>query len=115
MVRGEVYFVDLAPRSGSEQRGRRPCVIVSHNTFSSAPAWRTVTVMPLTSSPRWCRESPTTVLFHKGECGLPKACAALAHQITTVNKGKIAGSPIGRLSPEQQFALDAAVRNYLLL
>ena len=31
MIRGEVYWADLAPRSGSEQRGRRPVVVVSHD------------------------------------------------------------------------------------
>lgn len=115
MVRGEIYFMDLIPRSGSEQRGRRPCIVVSHEAFSSAPAWRSVTVVPLTSSARWREESPTTVLFRKDECGLPKACAALAHQITTIDKGKIAGPPMGRLTPDKQVALDAAIRNYLVL
>lgn len=32
MKRGEVYWADLAPRSGSEQQGRRP-VISSRTTL----------------------------------------------------------------------------------
>ena len=27
MVRGEIYFMDLTPRSGSEQMGRRPGIV----------------------------------------------------------------------------------------
>ena len=78
MVRGEIYFADLLPRSGSEQKGRRPCIIVSHDAFNENTAWRSITVVPLTSSLRWLRASPTTVTFQVGECGLPKECAALA-------------------------------------
>ena len=89
MVRGEIYFMDLAPRSGSEQTGRRPCIIVSHNIFSDNARWRSVTVVPLTTARRWLRVSPTTMLFSKAECNLPKACAALAHQVTTLDKSKI--------------------------
>src|SRR5580658_697712 len=31
MKRGEVYWADLVPRSGSEQTGRRPVILVSHD------------------------------------------------------------------------------------
>ena len=89
MVRGDIYFVDLQPRSGSEQAGRRPCIIVSTDAFNLACRWRSVTVVPLTSSERWQAPSPTTVLFQAGESGLPKACAALAHQVTTIDRDKI--------------------------
>ena len=113
MVRGEIYFADLAPRSGSEQSGRRPCILVSHDAFNGNPNWRSVTVVPLTSSLRWIHPSPTTVVFQSGECGLPKACAALAHQVTTLDRGKFAGGPIGRLTPVKATELEQALRNYL--
>ena len=113
MVRGEIYFLDLHPRSGSEQSGRRPGIIVSHDSFNSVPAWQSITVVPLTTSPRWLRSSPTTVLFHKGECGLPKDCAALAHQITTVERGKLIPPPLGRIEATMLGQVDGAIRNYL--
>jgi mRNA interferase MazF len=115
MVRGEIYFVDLAPRSGSEQAGRRPCIVVSHDAFASSEAWRSVTVVPLTSAARWRKANPTSVLFEEGECGLPKACAALAHQITTLDRDKFERRPAGRLTPEKQRAVDEALRRYLVL
>ena len=37
MTRGEVWWAVLAPRSGAEQQGRRPVVIVSHNGFNQTP------------------------------------------------------------------------------
>jgi mRNA interferase MazF len=115
MVRGEIYFMDLAPRTGSEQKGRRPCVVVSHDAFSSNPQWRSVTVVPFTSAERWRRDSPTTVTFERGECGLSKACVALAHQVTTLDKGKIVTPTVGRLTAEKLEALDRALRNTLAL
>ena len=114
MVRGEVYLMDLAPRSGSEQTGRRPCIVVSNDAFTSNPRWRSVTVVPLTSADRWQRPSPTTVLFVSGEANLPKACAALAHQVTTLDKDKILGPPIGMLTPAKLAEVEAALANYLL-
>lgn len=114
MVRGEIFFMDLAPRSGSEQAGRRPCIIVSHNAFTANPRWHSVTVVPLTSAARWRRESPTTVLFEVGECNLPQACAALAHQVTTLDKDKIVRPAVGTLSPSKLAEVQAALANYLL-
>ncbi|MBI3098514.1 MAG: type II toxin-antitoxin system PemK/MazF family toxin [Planctomycetes bacterium] len=113
MMRGEVYVAIFAPRSGSEQHGRRPCIVVSRDAFTSHPAWGSVTVVPLTTSPRWLLPSPTSVQFSAGECGLAKASAALAHQITTLDRSKLGGAPIGRLSLEKDLALAKALRVYL--
>jgi mRNA-degrading endonuclease toxin of MazEF toxin-antitoxin module len=73
MVRGEIYLVDLKPRSGSEQAGRRPCIIVSTDAFNQARGWRSITGVPLTSSDRWQSPWPTTVLFNEGESGFQSA------------------------------------------
>jgi mRNA interferase MazF len=115
MVRGEIYFVDLAPRSGSEQTGRRPCIVVSHNTFSSNPGWQSITVVPMTSSERWQRPSPTTVLFPAGEANLPRSSAALIHQLTTIDKSKTVGAAVGQLSAQKMAEVESALRNYLVL
>lgn len=105
--------MDLAPRSGSEQGGRRPCIILSHDAFTANPRWSSITVVPLTTAERWQRPSATTVLFGEGECGLPKPCAALAHQITTLDKSKIVGPAIGRLPAGKLAAIEEAVAHYL--
>ena len=115
MVRGEVYFLDLSPRSGSEQSGRRPGIIVSHDSFNDVPTWHSITVIPLTTSPRWMKASPTTVLFKRGECGLSKDGAALAHQVTTVDKSKLLEPALGRARGEKLDEVDQALRNYLNL
>lgn len=115
MVRGEVYIARLEPRSGSEQAGVRPCLVVSHDSFNGTPSWRSITVLPLTSSPRWLRPSPTTVLLEAGEANLPRTSAVLAHQVTTVDRSKLDSAPLGELSGERMQQVDRAMRNYLVL
>jgi mRNA interferase MazF len=112
-VRGDVYFIKLEPRSGSEQTGTRPCVIVSTDAFNEVSGWQSLTIIPLTSSQRWLMPSPTTVFFEKGEANLPKQSAALAHQITTIDRSKLIGGKVGTLSDEKMKELEQAILNYL--
>jgi mRNA interferase MazF len=87
--RGEVYLADLAPRSGSEQRGRRPVIVLSHDAFNESPAWRSVIVVPVSTSKSQQRRGPTAVRIPAGEGGLRLASVALCHQITTLDRGKL--------------------------
>jgi mRNA interferase MazF len=89
MKRGEVYWADLAPRSGSEQTGRRPVVVISHDAFNSIASWHSVIVVPLTTSASQSRRGPTAVPIPLGEAGLPRAGTALCHQVTTLDRSKL--------------------------
>lgn len=53
MVRGDIYFMDLVPRSGSEQTGRRPCILLSHDAFTANPRWRSVAFDYVPFIKRW--------------------------------------------------------------
>jgi mRNA interferase MazF len=87
--RGEIYWADLAPRSGSEQMGRRPVVVVSHDGFNQTPAWRSIIVVPLSTSPAQQRRGPTAVQLSKGTAGLRRESVALCHQVTTLDRAKL--------------------------
>ncbi|MBT1074921.1 type II toxin-antitoxin system PemK/MazF family toxin [Geobacter grbiciae] len=89
MKRGDIYWADLVPRSGSEQTGRRPVVIISHDAFNQTAGWRSVIVVPLSTSPRQTGRGPTVVPISKGKGGLTKDSVALCHQITTLDRGKL--------------------------
>jgi mRNA interferase MazF len=97
MKRGDVWWAELAPRSGSEQRGRRPVVVVSHDAFNMVDGWRSVIVVPLTT--RQQRVGPTAVPFAAGTAGLPAASVALCHQITTLDRAKLVDH-VGALTAE---------------
>ena len=96
MTRGEVWWADLAPRSGSEQRGRRPVVVLSSDAFNAVARWRSVVVVPLTTSERQLRVGPTAVAIPARAAQLPSASVALCHQITTLDRKKLV-EPLGVL------------------
>jgi len=97
MQRGELYWAHLTPRSGSEQQGRRPVVVVSNDGFNDVPSWRSVIVIPLTTSTRQARRGPTAIPLSASESGLPSDSTAVCHQITTLDRSKLA-TRIGALS-----------------
>jgi mRNA interferase MazF len=112
MKRGDVYWADLAPRSGSEQAGRRPVIVVSHDGFNRAPAWRSIIVVPITTSALQAKRGPTVVEVPGGAAGLPKTSTAVCHQVTTLDRVKLtkmAGSLPPNLLREVDEALKAAL------
>jgi mRNA interferase MazF len=101
MRRGEVYWADLAPRSGSEQSGaiqaksasrfagKRPVVLVSDDGFNQAEGWRSVIVVPITTSGAQERRGPTLFEIPAGVAGLSKQSVAICHQVTTLDRAKL--------------------------
>jgi mRNA interferase MazF len=89
MKRGDVFWADLAPRSGSEQQGRRPVVVISHDAFNQTRGWRSIIVVPLSTSLVQAGRGPSAVLLPQGSAGLGKESVALCHQVTTLDRGKL--------------------------
>ena len=108
MKRGEIYWAILHPRSGSEQKGKRPVIIVSHDAFNETPQWRSIIVVPLSTSKAQAKRSPTTPRIPKGAAGLKKGCVAVCHQVTTLDREKL-GQPIGTLSRQLMEQVDAGL------
>jgi len=112
MKRGDVYRADLLPRSGSEQTGRRPVVVVSHDGFNQTPAWMSIIVVPISSSASQAKRGPSVVGIPAGVAGLPKASVAVCHQVTTLDRAKLTrriGSLPGELLREVDSGLRAAM------
>jgi mRNA interferase MazF len=84
-----VFWADLAPRSGSEQAGRRPVIVVSHDGFNEALGWRSVIVVPVSTSQAQAARGPTAVPLSEGAGGLRKSGVALCHQVTTLDRAKL--------------------------
>jgi mRNA interferase MazF len=89
MRRGDVYWAELNPRSGSEQKGRRPVIVVTDDGFNLAEGWRSIIVVPLSTSASQARRSVTTVEIPAGSAGLTRAGIAICHQVTTLDRGKL--------------------------
>ncbi|HEX7239197.1 MAG TPA: type II toxin-antitoxin system PemK/MazF family toxin [Longimicrobiaceae bacterium] len=50
-LRGEIWEIDLNPRKGREQKGTRPCLVVSTNSLNRSN-FGTVVVCPITTTHR---------------------------------------------------------------
>ena len=87
MRRGEVYWADLVPRSGSEQRGRRPVIVISHDAFNQQ-GWRSIIVVLLSTSVAQAG-GPSALLLPQGAAGLDRDSVALCHQVTTLDRSKL--------------------------
>jgi mRNA interferase MazF len=112
MKRGEVYWADLAPRSGSERAGRRPVVVVSNDGFSLAAGWRSLIVIPISTSASQGTRGPTVVELPGGVAGLAKTSYAVCHQVTTLDRAKLTrktGQLPSDLLREVEWALKAAM------
>ena len=90
MKRGDVYWALLEPRSGAERRGRRPVIVVSHDGFNDAGAWRSIIVVPVSTSRQQAARGRTVVALPRGSAGLPSESVAVCHQVTTVDRSKLA-------------------------
>ena len=89
MRRGEVHWAELVPRSGSEQTGRRPVIVVSHDGFNQTSGWKSIIVVPVSTSASQGRRGPTVAEIPAGVGGLPKASLAVCHQVTTLDRAKL--------------------------
>ena len=106
--RGEVWFADLNPTRGHEQRGTRPVLVLSVDSFNSGPA-ELVTVLPVTST---VRPIPSHVEVRAPEGGLETRSAILADQVRTIARerlvrrsGAVSGTTLRRVEEVVRFLL----------
>lgn len=109
MKRGEVHWADLIPRSGSEQTGRRPVIVISHDGFNQTPGWQSIIVVPISTSASQGRRGPTVVEIPAGAGGISKASFAVCHQVTTLDRAKLT-KRIGTLAAEVLKAVELGLK-----
>lgn len=86
----------LEPRSGSEQRGTRPVLLVANDLFNSVETWRSMIVVPLSTSAKKLRRGPACIAVNAGTAGLRHDSFVMCHQVTTLDRAKI-GRRIGAM------------------
>ena len=107
--RGDIYFVRLDNRTGSEQSGTRPAVILQNDVGNSCSP--TLIVATLTSKTEKKAMQPTHCLVVPE--GLEPSIVQ-AEQIFTIDKSRIL-KYLGHLAPEDMQRLDYALKNSLAL
>jgi len=94
--RGEVYFVDLNPAIGREQRGRRPVVVVSRDGLNRLPL--VVVVVPGTGGSNIRTDYPQNVRVAAGEANLPDETVFMTFQVRALDHSRFVGPAHGALS-----------------
>lgn len=106
ILRGDLYYADLTPVTGSEQGGVRPVLMIQNdmgNRFSP-----TVIVAAVTSR-QDKQPLPTHVPISPNHRGLKEHSVVLLEQIRTIDRVRLR-EYIGRLTEEDMKQVDYALR-----
>ena len=107
--RGDIYFVRLDNRTGSEQSGTRPAVILQNDVGNSCSP--TLIVATLTSKTEKKAAQPTHCLVEPEKL---EPSIVQAEQIFTIDKSRVQNFA-GHLTPEEMSRVDDAVKISLAL
>jgi mRNA interferase MazF len=95
ILRGEIYWADLAPTRGHKQAGQRPVLVISHDIFNERSG--TVIALALTSQPQRVG-LPLAMKIESAKLSRP-AWVKIS-QIRTLSTERL-GKRLGRISPEE--------------
>jgi mRNA interferase MazF len=107
--RGSVVLVDLDPTRGHEQRGQRPCVVVSDPEIVASQRFPLVCVVPITGTPG---EGLLYPRLAPGDSGLAKPCVALIDHLRSLDKRRIRRL-FGELPPAELASIDEGLTLFL--
>jgi mRNA interferase MazF len=109
LSRGTVVIVELDPTVGHEQRGVRPCIIVSDPDITSDQRFPLVCVVPITGTPG---EGLLYPPLSPGKSGIAKKSFALVDQLRSIDKRRIRRA-FGELETDEVAAIDEGLAVFL--
>ena len=104
--RGTVVLVTLDPTLGHEQRGLRPCIIVSDPDVTQDQRYPLLCVVPITGTPGRGALYPELAAQARG---LRKSSWALLDQVRTIDKRRVR-RVFGEIAAEELEAVDDGLR-----
>jgi mRNA interferase MazF len=107
--RGAVVVVELDPAQGHEQRGVRPCVVVSDPEIIGDQRFPLMCVVPVTGTPGAGLLYPPLA---PGQSGLAKRSFALIDPLRSIDKRRIR-RVFGELAREEMAAIDEGLALWL--
>ena len=111
LVRGSLILVALDPVLGHEQRGMRPCVVVSSPAVASNQRYPLLGVIPVTGTPG---EGALYPSLKPGAYGLRKRSWALIDQVRAIDKRRVR-KVFGQLPAAELVQIDEGLRLFLAL
>ncbi len=101
--RGDIFYADLNPVTGSEQGGIRPVLVIQNDTGNRFSP--TVIVAAITSNLGKAR-LPTHIIIDNDK--LSEKSVVLLEQIRTIDKTRLI-KKVGRLSEKEMLRIDEAI------
>ena len=109
MKRGTVILVSLDPTIGHEQRGARPCIVVTNPMVTEDQRFPMLAVIPLTGTPG---EGALYPRLRPGESGINKPSWVLIDQLRAIDKRRVI-RVFGVISPEELAMIDDGLQLFL--
>ena len=106
--RGEIYLVDWNPARGSEQKGRRPALIIQNNIGNEYSA----TTIVASISTKFSKIYPFQVFLNSKESGLDDDSIIDLAQIMTISKTRLLRK-IGQAKSETMQLVNEALMHSL--
>jgi len=107
--RGTVILLDLDPTIGHEQRGVRPCIVVSDPDVVADQRFPLLCIVPVTGTPG---EGALYPPLSPGKSGLTKASYALVDHLRSVDKRRVR-RVFGQLARHELGAIDEGLALFL--
>lgn len=109
VARGTVVLVELDPTVGHEQRGVRPCVVISDPAVNTDQRFPLIAVVPVTGTAGVGALYPELA---RGKSGLTKTSYALIDHLRSIDKRRIRRL-FGQLAPDELVAIDQGLELFL--
>jgi mRNA interferase MazF len=107
--RGAVVLVELDPTLGHEQRGVRPCIVVSDPQVISDQRFPLVCVVPVTGTPGQGLLYPSLT---PGDSGLARQSFALIDHLRSIDKRRVR-RVFGEIAGQEMAAVDEGLAVFL--
>ena len=109
LPRGAILLLDLDPTLGHEQRGVRPCIIVSDPDVVADQRFPLVGIVPVTGTPGQGALYPA---LEPGSSGLIRTSYALIDHVRSVDKRRVR-RVFGQIRSDEMSAIDEGLALFL--
>jgi mRNA interferase MazF len=109
LARGAIVVVELDPTSGHEQKGVRPCVVVSDPEVIAEQRFPVICIVPITGTLGVGLLYPALA---PGRSGLAKKSCAMIDQLRSIDKRRIR-RVFGEIDLEELAAIDVGLTVFL--
>lgn len=106
----EIWFLNLDPTTGSEQRGIRPVLVISNDAVNDNLT--VFTCIPFSSCKIGTKIYPTEVFLSSKESGLPRDSVLMLQQIRTVSQDRLRNKVATVSSDFVKERINSALKDY---